>query len=175
MRKTNHKVSLSGSYASGSTENLFKKLTHDGILQLSLIGREITLQVRSDDLEEIKEILDKAGVDNLSILDWSKCGTTLSGSGAGSDDSETIKVSLIPSALDEGVRCLAILSEFKFGDRTMRKMENTMKSILTDAGVTDALYTIRILKEASEQDYVKCIKIAAVNALFEAGGVVNIE
>jgi len=38
-----HRVVLSGSF-SGDTKGLYKKLADDGLLALSLIGRELTMQ-----------------------------------------------------------------------------------------------------------------------------------
>jgi len=108
-----HKVALCGSYSKGNAEKLFKDLPHKGILQLSLVGREITLQVMSEDLDNIKKSLEKLGVENIDILQWSKTGVTLSSSGRGKDNENVITVSLIPSELDDGVRALAFICESK--------------------------------------------------------------
>ena len=102
-----HKVALGGSY-SGDSGELFRRLTHDDILQCSQVGREITLQVKSEKVDEIIKALNRLGVQNISILEWRKCGTTLAGSGCSSDKGEILNVSLIPSALGGGLRPLSV-------------------------------------------------------------------
>ena len=42
-----YSVALSGSYHGKHVEDLFKDLPMEGILQMSLIGREITMHVRA--------------------------------------------------------------------------------------------------------------------------------
>jgi len=170
-----HKVALSGSYSGGNTEKLLKELSRRGMLQLSLVGREITLQVRSDSLDDIKKSLNKLGIDNINILEWKKCGITLSGSGSGTDSDEIVNVSLIPSTLDEGLRTLAVLCEFNIDDNILNKIESRINEILTAAGVTDAIYTIQIKKQTSEREYLRSVEVATLNALFDSGGLVDIE
>lgn len=170
-----HTVALSGSYQ-GNMEKLFKNLSDNRILQMSLIGREITLKIRSENLDEIKNSLHKLGVSNINILEWKKSGVTLSNPGNGVDNENNVLVSLIPSALDEGLRPLAFLSEFEIDEKTIEKMRLKIEEILTDAGITDAIYTLHIKKkENSIEEYLDSITIAVLNALFDAGGVASIE
>jgi len=42
-----HKIALGGSYT-GKTEKLFKSLAKHGVFQFSLVGREVTIQVKSE-------------------------------------------------------------------------------------------------------------------------------
>lgn len=170
-----HTIALSGSYSSGNTEKLFKYLSMDGILRMSLIGREITLQVRSENLEEIKDSLKTLGVSNLNILEWKKAGVTLSNSGRGTDNKKTMNISLIPSALDEGLRPLAFLCEFEISEKSLRKIGSKIEELLTDAGITDAIYTVHIRKEVEEKELMESITVATLNAIFDAGGVVSID
>ena len=170
-----HKVALSGSYSGGNTEELFRELSRGGILQLSHIGREITLQVRSDSLDDVKKYLNRRGIENINIIEWKKCGITLSGSGAGTDPDEIVNVSIIPSTLGEGLRALAVLCEFDIEDMILDKIESKISEILAAAGVTDAIYTIQIKKQASEKEYMKSAEAATLNALFDSGGLVDIE
>jgi len=169
-----HIVALSGSY-NGNPEMLFRSLPRDGILQMALIGREVTLQLRSENLDDVKDLLKKLGVSNLNILEWKKAGVTLSNPGNGIDNNEIIKVSLIPSALDEGLRPLAFLCEFEVKEKILEKIRARVEEILEDAGLTDAIYTIHISKEADEEEYINSTMVATLNALFEAGGVVSID
>jgi hypothetical protein len=170
-----HKIALSGSYSGASMEELLDSIPKHGILQLSLVGRELTLQVKSEDLDEVKKSLGKLGVENLSVLEWRKCGMTLAGSGCGSDDRELVKVSLIPAAIDEGLRLIALLNRFPVKEDAVSLMEDTVEEVLDSAGVTDALFTIQVNKKASSEKYFEAVKVAALNALFESGGVVVIE
>ncbi len=126
-------------------------------------------------LDEVKESLKKIGVDNLNILEWKKAGVTLSNPGKGVDNKETIMVSLIPSALDEGIRPLAFLCEFELGEKILMKVRARVEEILDDAGLTDAIYTIHIKKEADLEEYLNSTMVATLNALFEAGGVASID
>jgi len=169
-----HIIALSGSY-SGNPEELFKTLPRDGILQMALIGREVTLQLRSENLDGVKDSLKNLGVSNLNILEWKKAGVTLSNPGNGVDNNGILRVSLIPSALDEGLRPLAFLCEFEVKEGILEKIRARLEEILDDAGLTDAIYTIHIRKEADEEDYVNSTMVATLNALFEAGGVVSID
>ena len=98
-----HKIALSGSFAGGNSEELLKSLAQNGTLQFSLVGREVTFQVKSENLEEVKKSLKKLGVNNINILEWRKAGITVAGSGRGTDDEEILAISLIPSTLEEGV------------------------------------------------------------------------
>ncbi len=169
-----HTVSLSGSYQ-GNMEKLFKNLPNNGILQMSLIGREITLRIKSENLDEIKNSLHKLGVSNINILEWKKSGVTLSNPGKGADNENNILVSLIPSSLDEGLRPLAFLSEFEIDEKILEKMRLKIEEILIDAGITDAIYTLHIRRKCSIEEYLDSITIAVLNALFDAGGVASIE
>jgi len=167
-------VAMSGSY-NGNPETLFKFLPSNGIIQMSLIGREVTLQLRSENLDEVKDSLKKLGVDNLNILEWKKVGVTLSNPGKGVDSKETIMVSLIPSALDEGLRPLAFLCEFELEEEILMKVRARIEEILDDAGLTDAIYTIHLRKEADLEEYLNSTMVATLNALFESGGVASID
>lgn len=170
-----HRVSLSGSYNGQSTEKLLDDLPRRGILQLNLIGREVTLYVKSENLAEVKKSLLKHGVGNISILEWRKGGMTLAGSGSGSDDEELVKVSLIPAALDEGLRMIALLNRTTLEKDTVKLMQKTVAEVLVNAGITDTLYTIQLNKKAPVDQWVESVKAATLNALFESGGVINIE
>ncbi|MFH1788344.1 MAG: hypothetical protein ABH834_03075 [Candidatus Altiarchaeota archaeon] len=169
------KIALTGSYAGSNTEKLLEDMPPHGILQLSLCGREITLNVKSEDLDEVKKSLRKIGVGNLSILEWRKCGMTLAGSGSGQDDAELIKVNLIPAAIDEGLRLIALLNTLPLEEELVELMHTTVEEVLDNAGISDAIFTIQVNKKATDEKYVEAVKIATLNALFESGGVVGIE
>ncbi len=170
-----HMVALSGSYYGSDVENLFKNLSHNGILQMSLVGREITLQIRSENLDDIKRSLNKLGVSNVNILEWRKTGVTLSNPGKGTNNDKTFKVSLIPSALDGEIHPLAFLCEFDVDEKILERIKSKIEDILTDAGITDAMYTVYIKKELVEEEYLNSATMAVLNAIFDSGGVVGIE
>lgn len=170
-----HKIALSGSYAGGNTETLFKGLSHDDILQLSLVGREITLQVRSENLDEVTKTLQKHGIENISIIEWKKSGITVSNSGTGSDIKETLSISLIPSVLGEGLQNLAFLNQFPVKKTTAEKIERKVQEILRKAGITDIMYIVQLKKKEKEAGYLASAEAATLRALFEAGGVVSLE
>ncbi len=170
-----HSVALSGSYQGKNMEDLFKKLSIDGILQMSLIGREITLQIRSGNLEEVKNYLGKLGISNITVLEWRKAGMTLSDSGCGMDGNKILKVSLIPSVKGEGIRQLALLCEFNINKKILERIGLKIEEILEDAGVTDTLYTVQILEKTDMEGYVTSAAVATLNAIFDSGGIVNIE
>ena len=173
--KMKYSVALSGSYHGKNMEDLFKKLSMDGILQMSLIGREITLQVRSENLEEVKERLGRLGISNITVIEWKKAGMTLSDSGYGIDDNKILKVSLIPSVKGEGIRQLAILREFEIDKEIVDDISLKIEEILRDAGVTDALYTVHIVEKADRDAYIVSAAVATLNAIFDSGGIVNID
>lgn len=170
-----HKIALSGSYAGGSTERLFKELSQDEILQLSLVGREITLQVKSENLEQVRTALQKHGIDNINILEWKKLGITVGSSGTGGDMGEVISVSLIPSTLGDGLKQLAFLHEFSAKKSTTDKVRQKVEEVLKRAGITDVIYIVQLKKKERDEHYLKCAEAATLKALFEAGGVVTIE
>jgi hypothetical protein len=170
-----YSVALSGSYGGRHMEDLFKKLSMEGIMQMSLVGREITLQVGSDNLEEIKKHLGNVGINNITVLEWKKAGMTLSDSGCGMDNNEVLKVSLIPSVKGGGVRQLALLCEFEVDREVVEGISLRIEEILEDAGVTEALYTVHIIKKAEEDEYVTSAAMATLNAIFDSGGVVNVD
>lgn len=165
---------MGGSY-SGDTGELFKSLTDEGILQFSLVGREVTLQVKSENLDDVIKSLNRMGVNNLNILEWRKCGTTLAGSGCGSDEAEILNVSLIPSALGGGLRPLSVTQKIPLDRKTYVEMLANLEVVLIDAGVSDILYAIQIEKQTTREEYLESVREAALNALFNAGGVVGIE
>lgn len=169
------KIALTGSYSGSNTEKLLEDMPPHGILQLSLVGREITLNVKSEDLDEVKKSLRKIGVGNMSILEWRKCGMTLAGSGSGLDDQELVKVNLIPAAIDEGLRLIALLNTFPLNEELVELMHSTVEEVLDNAGITDVIFTIQVNKKAKDEKYVEAVKVATLNALFESGGIVGIE
>jgi hypothetical protein len=126
-------------------------------------------------LDDVKKKLSKLGVGNLSILEWKKCGVTLSGSGCGSDDQELVKVSLIPAAIDEGLRLIALLSRSSVSEEFIADMKSTVEEVLDNAGITEAIYTIHINKKSGKDKYPEAVKVATLNALFDSSGVVSIE
>ena len=167
-----HKIALGGSF-SGNPDDLLKSLGH-GVLQFSLVGREITLQVKSESLEEIVKLLEKKGVDNICILEWRKYGTTVAGSGSSTDKDEILNVSLIPSTIGEGLRAMSVSK--KPQDKKMNdELKQEVEEILVEAGVTDVLYVIQIEKQAEKQKLLEAIRDATLNALFTAGGIIGIE
>ncbi|MFH1125532.1 MAG: hypothetical protein V1703_00260 [Candidatus Altiarchaeota archaeon] len=170
-----HKIALSGSYAGGNTENLFRGLSQDEILQLSLVGREITLQVRSDNLDEVTKALQRHGIDNISIIEWKRSGITVGSSGTGSDMGDIVNISLIPSVLGEGLHPLAFLHEFSAKKTLIDKVEHKVEEILKKAGITDILYIVQLRKKDRDEQYLKAAEAATLKALFEAGGVMTIE
>ncbi len=154
---------------------MFKNLPQEGIIHTSLVGREIIFQVRSEKLEKIKKDLGKLGVCNVSILEWKKVGLTLTRSGRGSDTNELIEISLVPTAMGEGFRQLAVLSEFEIDRKLVSKIQSQVLEILRDAGITDVIYTMKVEKEAGKEEYMNAAAIATLNAIFDAGGVVCID
>jgi hypothetical protein len=169
-----HKIALGGSY-SGNSSELFKSLSSDDILQFSLVGREVTMQVKSEKLDDIMRTLKKLGVDNINILEWRKYGTTLAGSGCSQDEAGILNVSLIPSTLGEGLRPLSMAQKMPVERKIYVEMLVELETMLVDAGVSDILYAIQVEKEVSKQDYLEAIRDATMNALFNAGGVIGID
>jgi len=169
-----HMVALGGSF-SGNTGELFKSLSPEDIMQFSLVGREVTLQVKSETLDEILKTLTRLGVHNVNILEWKKYGTTLSGSGSGQDAGSILSVSLIPSCLGTGLRPLSVAHKADLDRKAYVKLMANVEVALLDAGVSDVLYVLRVEKKASQDRYVDSVKEATLNALFNAGGVVGIE
>jgi hypothetical protein len=170
-----YSVALSGSYHGKHVEDLFKDLPMEGILQMSLIGREITMHVTSENLEKVKKDLCKAGISNIAVLEWRKSGLTLSDPGLGMDDAKTMKVSIIPSVKGEGVKQLAFLSEYEVDAKTIDAISKKIEEILENAGVTEALYTVHIMEKPANDDYIAPASVATLNALFDSGGIVNLE
>ncbi len=169
-----HTIALSGSYSGGDIEKILKSLPKTGIIQMSLVGREITLQVRSGKLDEVKDSLKCLGVNNISILEWKKSGLTLSASGRGTSIDKAVTVSLIPSALDEGFNSLGFLGvpgiDEKLAEKTRARVEDTLR----EAGATDAMYAIQVKKKLGEKKLLESVANATVDAIFEAGGVSDI-
>jgi len=170
-----HKIALCCSYHGKNIESLFSNLSQRGILRMSLVGREITMQVRSENLEEVKKSLNKLGVSNISIMEWRKVGTTLSNSGKGTDNNSIVKISLIPSQSGDGLTQLAFLCDFDIDNENLLRIKSRIEDILQDAGVTDALYTIHLSKNVEKNELIRAISIATINAIFDCGGVVNID
>ena len=170
-----HLIALSGSYVGGNTEKLFKGLSQDEILQFSLVGREITLQVRGENLEQVRSALEKHGIDNISIIEWKKLGITVGSSGTGSDAGDIVNVSLVPSILGDGLHSLAFLHEFSMKQTMVEKIEHKVQDVLKNAGITDVMYIIRLKKKDREEQYLKAAEAATLKALFESGGVVTLE
>lgn len=167
-----HKVALGGSF-SGDADKLFKALHGHGILQLSLVGREVTLQIKSETLEDIVKALEKHGVENICIFEWSKYGTTVAGSGSSTDKDNMLNVSLIPSALGEGLKAISVSK--RHNPEIYDKLKREVEEVLNEAGVTDLLYIIQIEKESQNEQYLTAVRDATLNALFAAGGIVGIE
>ena len=170
-----HKIALSGSYTGGNTEKLFENLSRDEILQLSLIGREITLRVRSDNLDEVRKALQSQGIGNISIIEWKKEGITVGNSGTGSDVGDIINISVIPSVLGEGLHQLAFMHESSMKNVVTKKIEEKVEGILAKAGITDVIYIVQVKRKEREEQYLKAAEDATLRALFEAGGIVTVE
>ena len=170
-----HSIALSGSYSGGDIEKILKCLPKAGVLQMSLVGREITLQVRSGRLDEVKDSLKALGVNNINVLEWRKSGVTLSGSGRGTSRDKTAIVSFIPSALDEGLKALAFMGTEEIDEKLAEKAGAKVEEILREAGVTDAMYTIQIKKKVTEKKLLEDLTLASLDAIFDAGGVSDIE
>lgn len=169
-----HKVFLGGSY-SGNTSDLLNGLVNDSILHFSNVGREFTVQVKSEDLETIIDSLKKLGVDNINILEWKKYGTTIANSGSSQDETQTLNVSLIPSALGSGLRPLSVTQKVELDRKVYIEMLANIEILLVDAGISDALYALQIDKAAEKDKYISAVREATLTALFNTGGVVGIE
>ena len=169
-----HKVSLGGSYSGKSTE-LFASVADDGVLQFCNVGREFTMQVKSENLESVLKNLEKVGANNVTILEWRKYGTTIANSGSSPDGEALVNVSLIPSAFGGGLRSLPGGQNAQVDKKTYMGLLSALESVLTDAGISDALYCLQLDKEATNEQYQVAVKEATLNALFNSGGVVGIE
>jgi hypothetical protein len=170
-----HSIALSGSYSGGNIEKILKSLPKTGVIQMSLVGREITLHVRSGRLDEVKESLKALDVNNINVLEWKKSGVTLAGSGRGTSKDKTTIVSLIPSALDEGLKALAFMGTGEIDEKLADKASSKVEEILQEAGVTDAMYTVQVKKKVSEKKLLEDLTLASLDAIFDAGGVADIE
>jgi hypothetical protein len=170
-----HTIALSGSYSGGDMEKILKCLPKTGVMQISLVGREITLQVRSGKLNEVKDSLKTLGVSNINVLEWKKSGMTLSGSGRGTSRDKAAIVSLIPSALDEGLKALAFMETGEIDEKLADKASAKVEETLQEAGVTDAMYTVQIKKRIPEKKLLEDITYASLDAIFDSGGVSDIE
>lgn len=169
-----HTIALSGSYH-GDLEKLTKNLPKSKILEMSLIGREFTLKLRSEDFDEVKKSLQKLGVVNINILEFKKIGATLDNSGKAVDNENILRVSLIPSELGDGIKSLAVISEVNLKNDLIEKIKEKVKEVLSESSVTDAIFIVDILKKTSEEKYITAAITATLNAIFEANGIVLIE
>jgi len=169
-----HKLSLGGSYP-GNPSDMFRAIDHGGILQFVNVGREFTLQIKSEDFEEVAKSLKKLGVDNINILEWKKFGTTIASSGSSPDEEAMVNVSLIPSALGTGLKPMSVSHKVELDKKLYIKMLANIEAILSDAGVTDALYAMQVDKKSEKEEYLEAVRDATLNALFNSGGVVSIE
>jgi diacylglycerol kinase family enzyme len=84
-------------------------------------------------------------------------------------------VSLIPSALDEGFRCLAFIGAAGVDERLAEKIRSRLEDTLREAGATDAMYTVHVKKKQGEKKLLESAANATVDGIFEAGGVSYIE
>jgi len=169
--KMKHTIALSGSYSGGDIEKVLKSLPKKGVMQMALVGREITLQVRSGSLGAVKESLKALGVSNINVLEWKKSGVTLTGSGRGVSRDKAVLVSLIPSAVDEGYKALSCAVAGGVDEALLAKAGPRIEGVLRDAGVTDAMYTVQVKKKISEEAFFDDLLQATLDAIFEAGGV----
>ncbi len=172
---TNYRIAISGSYTGHNIGKLFENLSKYEVLSMSLIGREITLNLKSENIEKITDSLRSMGMDNLNVLQWEKYGLTVSCSGFASDEEKTVKVSLMPSALGEGIKSLAVQSDIGLKKETTDNLEKLLVSVLEHAGITDALYILRINKKSDDKKYASAVRDATIKAVYKAGGVTKIE
>lgn len=172
--KPMHTIALSGSYH-GDLEKLTQNLPQEKIIEMSQIGREFTLKLKSENFHEVKKALQKLGVVNINILEFRKIGATLDNSGKGTDIENILRVSLIPSELGDGIKPLAVISEVKIKSEIIEKIKNKIKEVLLESSVTDALFIVDILKKTTEEKYITAAITATLNAIFESNGVVLIE
>ncbi|MBN2013792.1 MAG: hypothetical protein JW778_01295 [Candidatus Altiarchaeota archaeon] len=170
-----YSVALSGSYNGRSVEDLFNNLPMEGILHMSLIGREVALQVKSEKLDDVKRSLSKNGISNLKVLEWKKAGITVSDPGCGIDNNKTLRVSLIPSVKGEGIKQLSLLSDFEIDEKAAEEISEKVEEILENAGITDALYTVHIVEETTQEEYIIAASVATLNAIFDSGGIVDLD
>ncbi len=170
-----YSVALSGSYNGRHIEDLFKDLPMEGILHMSLVGREITMQVKSEKLDAVKKRLSELGISNIAVMEWIKAGMTLSDPGLGFDKNKILKVSLIPTVKGEGIKQLAFISDFEIEKKIREDLSKQIDNILDNAGVTDVLYIVQILAKADSEEYTSSASIATLNALFDSGGIVDLD
>jgi len=169
-----HKIALGGSF-SGDTTELFRGIPHDDVLQFCLVGREVTLQIKSEKLDSVVDKLKHLGVNNLNILEWRKMGTTIAQSGQGQDEKNILNISLIPTTMGDGLRPLSVTQRFQMERKHYIELLAHLEVTLQDAGVSDVLYVMQVEKEVNRNQYLDAVKDATLNALFNAGGVIGIE
>jgi hypothetical protein len=169
-----NKIALAGSF-SGDTGKLFRSLPLDDIFHLSLVGRELSLQVRGEKLEEVMKALRKLGVSNLNVQEWKRYGVTVAGSGSAADDDKLLSVSVMPATLGTGMRPLSVPQSVQIDRKLYVELIVNLEVALGDAQVTDAIYILKVEKQASREKYVDAVKAAALAALFDAGGIKGID
>ncbi len=170
-----HRIALGGSYAGGDIDDLFAGLKHSGVLQFSLVGREVSVQVNEEHLDDVKKTLKHLGVENLQLLEWRTIPLTVSGSGKGHDDGKDVYVSLIPTALGEGIRCLRLSAPPSVDSALLSRTDAHLRDIVAKAGATDVLYTVQVFGELADDDLLAAVEEATLEALFDGGGLISVE
>jgi molybdopterin biosynthesis enzyme MoaB len=73
------------------------------------------------------------------------------------------------------LKALAFLGTEDNDEKLAEKAGAKVEEILQEAGVTDAMYTIQIKKKVTEKKLLEDLTLASLDAIFDAGGVSDIE
>lgn len=163
---------------SQKTEDVLNKLIEAGALSVGIIGRELVVETSSREVRNIKKTMKNLKIDEFRIRESSQLEITVLKSGRGCDSINSVEVALMPATRLAGLRLLNSIYTEEFEKKNILKpnelpdYSEIVKGVLKDAGVTEALFTVKFLKP--HPNLGEAVRIATLNALIDANGVIQI-
>ena len=158
-----------------------KKLADAGARRIAILTREITLECSEDEIPSLKKALKSLEIEGIKIKESSFLETTVSRRGVGSDAKKSVEVILMPASRMIGRRMLSVLFSEHFKKTTHKDIEKLMArcstvtgDVLRNAGITDALFIVKISKKLKPDVLEGALEIATLNALSDGDGMVGL-
>lgn len=159
------------------TEEVLARIVNAGAFRASIVGRELSVETSQKELDDIKFALKTLGIREIKIRESRKLEITVSRVGKGTDPKGAVEVSIMPATRLTGLKLLDVVysngfSADKAHDDIVREYPAVVREVMNNAGVTDALFTVKLVKNV--KDINTALEMAAIESLIDAEGLVQI-
>jgi hypothetical protein len=174
----NRLITLKAQIDEYEEKDILSKIMDLGATETYFENNYIIIQCSQKEINNIKDLLKTFKIESF-IIQQKIFDTTLIENGIGTDPENSVEVTLLPTTKLSKLKLLEIiftkeLQETKNPDteQFITLYPPIVRNILKNAGVTDAIFTIKFIDLETDLD--QAVKIATINAITNSKGIKEI-